>query len=738
VSASMPSPVKLAWSLFAALCITGAVLLPWTIHFPGYFPILEVHRYLGYAVVVVGPLALAWHLVQTSSRGWMVGVAIVLGGIASIPVVGALDFPHPAGFLERQAEVVQALADDLADGMGVIEAIRDRVENRHLGGDRVGLNFDDLLGSLVLIFLLGASALFTFIGIVTRARQRAASRWSGTALTLLTAWALASGAVLHLQAREYVFGALTLHSVAGTGTVALLLLHSFIRRVADRRWWRGSLVVVGALWMAGSAALWWAHYEAEHFAGFRADEAIDFFPTARMPGNADERAWAGDPESDWPRLPAEHLNGSMSCGEAGCHLQLTEEWAGSPHRFSADNALYRAAIGELVRARGPQDAVFCASCHDPVRSLAGTVVADYADGPPALGSEGVNCVVCHGMIEVDFDEDGSPPSNGRFTVAADEPYPGSPATMRRRIKLDPRRHRQAMVTNGITLTSIPCRVCHRVEIGPDLGAPHEMVLQNPRLIADDLYGEVDLGCGTCHLPQDEAATYTHRMAGIDVDLPAYAVGTSADDRIRLKRNAEAARDFTGLRSYQPIDSSDWPEAVPAPSTLEGIHRSAASSVIDLEVSVSRQGHRIELGVRTLNMSIGHQFPSGPFDLNQVWLEVRIADAAGNVLHHEGQLNEDGTIVGTPLRLGGRELRADGSEVPRHRIWEVVEVVDKQVLEGGLRRDQRAVDVAEDAVGPFEVRARWLFRRSNPQFARWALDGALLPPWELATAQVQVQ
>ena len=734
----IPKPARLAWYVFAGLCLTGALLLPWRVHLPGYFPVLDLHRWLGWATVLLGPLALAWHLVRTASRGWLAALAIVLGGLAAIPVVGALDFPHPAGFVERQAEVVQALFDDLSGGLSLLDAIRDRVENRHLGGDRVGLNFDDLLGSLVLIALLGLSALLTFVGIATRARERSASRWSGTALTLLTAWALASGAVLHLQAREYIFGALTLHSVAGTGTVALLLLHVFIRRVADRRWWRGALMGVGAAWMAGSAALWWVHYEAEHFAGFRPDDVLDVFDTARTAGNAEERRWAADEASDWPTLPAEHMDGSLSCGEGGCHFQITEEWAGSPHRFSGDNALYRAAVRELVAAKGAETAVFCANCHDPVRALSGAVLTDYADGAPPPGSEGVNCIVCHGMVEVEYDEDGSPPSNGRYTVAADRPYPGEGETQRKRIRLDPRRHRQAMVTNAITLTSIPCSVCHRVEIGPDLGAPHEQVLQHPRLISDDLYGGVDLGCGTCHLPQDEAATYTHRMAGIDVDLPAYATADSPDDRVRLARNAEAARDFAGLRPRVPLADPAWPLPVPPPSTLEGIHRSAASSVIDLQITPEWQGDQLRVGLRTLNMSIGHQFPSGPFDLQDVWLELRLVDAEGRVLAHQGDLDAAGAVLGDPLRLGGRELRADGSPVPRHRIWEVVEVADLRVLESGLRRDAVLLDVPADAPRPLELQARWLFRRANPEFTRWAMDGDILPAWELASARAGVE
>ena len=148
---------------------------------------------------------------------------------------------------------------------------------------------------------------------------------------------------------------------------------------------------------------------------------------------------------------------------------------------------------------------------------------------------------------------------------------------------------------------------------------------------------------------------------------------------------------------------------------------------------------LQLGVATSNLGVGHSFPSGPFDLNQVWLELWVEDAAGNVLHHAGDLDDSGGILGAPLRLGARELDEAGNEIPRHRILEVRSVADKRVVgrEGKLE-DTVRVPLPESTSFPLEVRARWLFRRANPEFSRWALgrDGpeGLMPTWELARAR----
>jgi hypothetical protein len=138
--------------------------------------------------------------------------------------------------------------------------------------------------------------------------------------------------------------------------------------------------------------------------------------------------------------------------------------------------------------------------------------------------------------------------------------------------------------------------------------------------------------------------------------------------------------------------------------------------------------------------VGHDFPSGPLDLQQVWMEVRVTDATGAVLHHVGGLDDTGAIVGDPPRLGGRELDAAGQDIRRHRLFEIAKVEKRVLLLGAAAEDVLEVSLPPDVAWPLEVRTRWLFRRANPSFARWATGGdeegvgSPLPAHELVTWQ----
>ena len=539
-----PSNGVVGWIVFGLVAITGLFILIGRVHTPGYFSVLEVHRIAGWVLCVVAPIALGAHLVKTGSRAWLTGMCLALGGVLSLQVVGALDFPEPMGFVEQQRQAL--------------------FESQRIS------DFQDatIIGAAVLAGLLMGSAILTLIGILSRARERSTSRWSGSALVLLAAWALAGGAVLHWQPRTHLFGTLTLHSVAGTGTLALLALHLFAQRAARSNAPRLVVATAGVIWMLGAAGGWWTYYEYEHFRGFRPTKVAEALPVWRTAYNEEEFAQAADPHSDWPRVPEDRFMGAVTCGAVDCHAQNTKEWAGSPHRFSASNQFYRSAVQEIIDAKGVAAAVFCANCHDPERALRGTIAEDYKDGVPAGGSDGVSCEVCHGIVGVDGEPPGDPPANARFAAAFDAPYPGHGARQERNIRLDPRRHRQAFVTNNMTLRATPCQACHRVELGDHL------VVQNPTVMSQ-FFGAGGVACTTCHLPQDAAATYTHHMSGHQRRPRPLRHGTGAG----RPRTDPAQRPVYARLSRAPALSTHRPRRLAGghPRGLESRGREAFSS-----------------------------------------------------------------------------------------------------------------------------------------------------------------
>lgn len=680
-----------AWVVLIVSTLTGVALFVGPVGAPGYFGLIGLHQWVSLALLLLAPLALARHLVHTGSKAGWTGAMILAGGLLAVPVPYLLILPveeHDAGPVSFLAHSLGALLD----------------------GD-LGAAYPAIAG-LSLLALVALSTVLTVVGLTSRVRERDASRRTGLALTLLVAWAWFSGVLLFFEGVRTLRSAQMFHSFCGCWTAGVLLVHLAARRAATARMPRVAVAAFGLLWLVAFGVIWGVWTRAQ---GSRYELEV-----YRTPATPEEWAASIDPTSDWPRVDEARLAGSTSCGAAGCHVQVLEQWRGSPHRFSASNAFYRAAVDELVVEMGMEVAVLCAGCHDPVRALAGTVAQAYEGGVPEE-SEGVSCVACHAIIGLQS----TPPSNGLYRIGLEASYPADPEGRNQAIGRDARRHQTVFASTEAVYSNAPCRVCHRV-------AHNGIVLQEADMPgADD--PDPPQKCRECHLTPEGPITYGHSMAGINADLPLYASGIHPDERPAMETQVVRAMANAGLRARIPLAGS-WAPQEPGGSIDElRVVPSLADGALSLAFTTTR-GFELEGG---------HSFPSGPADLNQVWLEVLVRDAEGALLHHVGDLDEGGRIVGTPPRLGARPLAADGSPVEHHRVLLVTDVVDVKLLASVPPGDQQAHRVElvlpEDAAFPLEVRARWLHRRTNPDFAEWALKVSTspIPTRELAGVEVPV-
>lgn len=651
----MSGTTRLSIALLVGVVATGTFVFVAGVQWPGYFGAIALHSWLGGGLLVVGCLALAEHLQRTGSGAWATALAIVAGGLLAVPTPYVMVLPeeaHDRGPLGWFLESLAALLS--GDGAAAFPAV----------------------AGLSLAALVFGSGVVTVVGLVSRLRERAASRRTGLALTAVVSWATVSGLLLAVETVATLRPAQVLHGFAGSWAILLLVLHALAKRAAVARWPRAAVVAVGSVGLLGFAGLVVAK-DAASYKGLDAE-------VVAMP----QTDAARDQAAAHPRFDPALLNGSQTCGTSGCHEQVTRAWSGSAHAWSARNAYYRKAVGELLWADRWADAVRCAACHDPVVALSGDLTAAYAEGQPPSDSEGVSCLVCHRTVSVDRD----PPANGAFSVALVPRYPGDEAAGIRR---DARAHQRPFVMPGPIFDNRPCEACHRLEL-----EDHDLVLQ------DVILGAGDEGpyCRTCHMAPVGRITYSHGFAGINADLPAYADG----EHPALAEGAARARAFAGLREAVPLADAGLGDGF-------------------LGVSLRQDGDAVV--VTTSNDGVGHAFPAGPLDLHQVWMEWQLVGADGAVLQHEGAL-VGGRIAGTPPRLGGREVDAAGAEIERHAVLDVVAVEDKRVIhEGGSVTDRLPI------AGAGTLRVRWLFRRANPDFAAWA--GAEVPAWQIAGAELAV-
>lgn len=705
--------VRLAWILTVAVAATGLALLVASAIAPGYVGVLWLHWALGWALLAVGLPALVLHLRATKSGLGVPLLLVAVVAICALPAINGVDAPDQT-----------ALLGYLLDVYGKALSGRD-VLVQHVVSPTA------LLALVVVTVTTGVG------GLLAPVQGRRSARWSGACIAVLVTWATATGAAQAWVHRDSLFLAISAHSATGGAAIVALGLHVLSSRLWKREAPTRRARAVLALALFGLGSSLFAVHRAETVAAHKNREDAAGASVARIPSTPEERI-ASTEGGDWFHLDPAVLRDSTSCAASGCHPDITDEWGGSSHRFAASNALYRAAVDELVTRRGLADAVFCAGCHDPERVLTGRM-DEYVDGVPDGGSDGVSCLVCHGMI----DAEGDPPSNGAFTVAAAPPaYPDHDPQGRRILRLDPRRHDQLLGVDRFVISPTPCKACHRLELGPAQGHLARHVLQNQALDAWEP-GAEEVVCEECHLDVTlrDFDQYRHEMVGINADLALYGGAAAEADADRVAAVAKHAARQAGSVPWQPIDAAGWPQEPPPPPDQVRPGEGSPPRALGLTLEGRRAGGSLELRAELVNQRIGHAFPSGPFDLQQVWLELRVSDAAGAVLIHEGALDAQGHLVGTPRRLGARELGPDGQELRHHRLFELTAVRDKRVLPlGGAVEDAFSVPLPPESVGPWDVRARWLFRRVNPRFSRWAMgeESAPFPVWEVASARAEIR
>ena len=65
-------------------------------------------------------------------------------------------------------------------------------------------------------------------------------------------------------------------------------------------------------------------------------------------------------------------------------------------------------------------------------------------------------------------------------------------------------------------------------------------------------------------------------------------------------------------------------------------------VVPIEIDAPREvvaGHPVPIRVHIVNNKAGHDFPTGPLDIIQAWVEIEVTDDAGEVVFHSGTVDE---------------------------------------------------------------------------------------------------
>ncbi|MAE60778.1 MAG: hypothetical protein CMJ49_05405 [Planctomycetaceae bacterium] len=447
-----------------------------------------------------------------------------------------------------------------------------------------------------------------------------------------------------------------------------------------------------------------------------------------------------------PRL----LAGSDNCGTSGCHEQILEEWLPSAHRYSSLDDMFQRVQTLMAVETSPEHTRYCAGCHDPISLFSGAKDSNNITLNSVGANEGSSCLVCHSIVRTDVH------GNADYTIRVPRRYifelnEGAMAKTVSDflIRTYPQQHIKSY-SRPLYKTAEFCAACHKqyldeevnTDIGNVQGQNQYDSWKNSRWYHDDDQTRT-ISCRECHMPLVDSRDPARG------DMTDY--NRFSDDNKHRSHRTLASNQY--MSEYLELPGAEvhtklteqWLRGEIEIPEVEG--KWTSGPVVRMQIVAPQQvapGDNVSLQVVLANNKTGHDFPTGPLDMIESWVELKATDAAGNVLYHTGYLDEANRIVETGVWYKADGFDRKGELVDRHNLWDLVGASYKRTLYPGMtdtlqvefqcpsmargriqgqdldstgqRVDEFAFPApAEAAVNEIHITASLWYRKANPEF-----------------------
>jgi hypothetical protein len=611
------------------------------------------------------------------------------------------------------------------------------------------------------------------------ARPGGAVKWMGYLGSVATLAALVSGLVLTVQAiwgTRISYAWDRVHIVATVALVTFALPHVAVTFVRDRAAARklelpelsaASLRAVrraalGFGLMLAPLALVWAAWPGERL--------NDEFPADYSWKYGHDRPYAPSlaTTSTGRAFDSRRLSGSESCGSSGCHSEIAAEWRVSAHRWAAMDLGFQRIQEEMAKQNGAESTRYCGGCHDPISLFSGTKNIFTADLTNLAGyQEGVSCLSCHSIRQTDVK------GNANFVMAQPRRYlfehqdGGGPRFVRDfLIRAYPWQH-SADLSKRLFKTPEYCAACHKQFIDQEVNNVGWVQLQNQydnwRKSRWNHPGDASrtIECRECHMPlvashdpaAGDALDYnrsagdgrhrSHRFLGANQAMPAMLKLAGADEQVKLTE-----RWLRGEIEIPEI-AAKWTKGPAVAIELEAPAEASAGEPVSVRAIVTSN-------------KVGHDYPTGPLDIIQSWVELTVTDASGRVVHASGRRDERHFIEPGTFMFKAEPVDQYGNLIDRHNLWEMVGVRYRRSLfpgfsdnaeytfacPGDAGKGQPALtgadfrfDTPNGEAAELKVTARLLYRKVDQYLLNFMFGekaGLTMPITEMARAEKRIR
>ena len=492
---------------------------------------------------------------------------------------------------------------------------------------------------------------------------------SGLALTCQALLAVKTSPVL-----RYIHLVSTL--LAFAGTVPHILIAWWRRRKTETaqspvRWALSAVTAAGA-GVAIVAACTFAYSGSRYQNRFPADYSYAYGANRPFAPSLAHTSTNGafDPRS---------LSGSESCGQSGCHTEIYNEWKTSAHRYAAMDPIFQGIQNVMAKQNGPESTRYCGGCHDPISLFSGTKNIFAANLTGQLGyNEGISCLACHSIQKTDIR------GNANYTVVQPKEYlwqwsadrTVGAAARNFLIRAWPAQHNR--LNKRMYKTPEYCAACHKQFIDQEVNRVGWVQLQNQydNWAASHWNNKGDaratVECRECHMP---LAQSNDPASGDSMDY-----NRGPDDRRHRSHRFLAANNFVpdllhldGAGNHVQLTNAWLEGRIAIPEIRE---KWAEGPVVKIRVEAPpsvEPGKPMPVRVVLTSNKVGHDYPTGPLDMIQSWVELRVTDSNGHIVFTSGERDSRNFLMPGTFLFKAEPVDQYGNLIDRHNLWEMVGV-----------------------------------------------------------------
>jgi hypothetical protein len=116
------------------------------------------------------------------------------------------------------------------------------------------------------------------------------------------------------------------------------------------------------------------------------------------------------------------------------------------------------------------------------------------------------------------------------------------------------------------------------------------------------------------------------------------------------------------------------------------HKWRRGPIVTLEMIAPekvRPGEKVNLKLVITSNKVGHDYPTGPLDIIQSWVELVVRDEQGRVIYETGTVDDRGFIKPGTFMFKAEPVDQYGNLIDRHNLWEMVGVRHRRALFPGF-------------------------------------------------------